>query len=154
MFADKYNKPLNSNTSDERILEELSQSVKHDLEGYNGYDHVINVEQVFDTIHKLKKEKSDGSKGLWSNQFNYAPHIFKVHIALLLMSMHVHGYTPDGMLNGTIISLPKDGQGNKCNSDNYWGICLCSCLTNIYERLLVTKYADKLKTSNLQFSQL
>ena len=126
--------------------------MKNDLEGYNGYDHVINVEQVFDAIHKLKKEKSDGSKGLWSNHLIYAPHIFRVHIALLLTSMHVHGYTPDDMLNGTIISLPKDGQGNKCDSDNYRGICLCSCLTKTYEWLLVTKYADKLKTSNLQFS--
>ncbi len=131
MFANKYNKLLNSNTSDKRILEELIQSVKHDLEGYNGYDHVINVEQVFNAIHKLKKEKSDGIKGLWSNHLIYAPHIFKVHIALLLTSMHVHGYTPDDVLNGTIISLPKDGQGNKCDSDNYWEICTCSCLTKI-----------------------
>ncbi len=56
------------------------------------------------------------------------------------------------MLNGTIISLPKDGQGSKCDSDNYQGICFYSCLTKTYEWLLVTKYADKLKTSNLQFS--
>ncbi len=99
------------------------------LQGYNGYGHVINVEQVFDSIHKLKKEKSDGSKGLSSNHLIYTPHIFKVNIALLLTSIHAHGYTPDDMLNGTIISLPKDGQGNTCDSDNYWGICLCSCLT-------------------------
>ncbi len=53
------------------------------------------------------------------------------------------------MLNATIISLPKDGQGNKCDSDNYRGICLCSCFTKTYEWLLVTKYA-KLKSTNLQ----
>ncbi len=67
------------------------------------------VEQVFNAIHKLKKAKSDSSKGLWSNQLIYAAHIFKVHIALLMTSMHAHGYTPDDMLNGNIISLPKDG---------------------------------------------
>ncbi len=110
VFANKYNKLLNSNPSDDIILEELSQSMKHDVEGYNGYDHVINIEPVFDAIHKLKKEKYDGSKGLWSTHLIYAPDIFKVHIALLLTSMHVHGYTPDDMLNGTIISLPNDGQ--------------------------------------------
>ncbi len=82
MFANKYNKLLNSNPSDERILEELDQSVKHDLEGYNGYNHVIHVEQVFDAIHKLKKEKSDGSKGVWSNHFIYAPHIFTHYIII------------------------------------------------------------------------
>ncbi len=54
--------------------------MQYGLEGYNWYDHVINVEQVFDAIHKLKKEKSDGGKGLWSNHLIYAPHIFKVHI--------------------------------------------------------------------------
>ncbi len=66
--------------------------MKHDLEGYNGYHHVINVEQVFNAIHKLKKEKSDSSKGLWSNHLIYAPHIFKVHIALLLTSMLITKY--------------------------------------------------------------
>ncbi len=90
VFANIYNKLLNSNPSNERIFEKHRQSVKHDLEGYNGYDHVINVEQVFNAVHKLKKEKSDASKGLWSNHLIYARHMFKVHIALLLTSMHVH----------------------------------------------------------------
>ncbi len=64
--------------------------------------------------------------------------------------MHVHGYTQDDRLNITIISLLKDGQGNRYNSENYHGICLC--FTKTYEWLLIKKFADKLKISNLQFS--
>ncbi len=92
VFANKYK--LNTNPSYGRILEEMNQSVKHDLESYNGHNYVINVEQVSDAIHMLKKEKPVDSKGLWSNHFIYAPHIFKLHMALLLTSMQCQWIYP------------------------------------------------------------
>ncbi len=45
--------------------------------------------------------------------------------------MQVHGSTPDDIL--TIVLLHKDKKGNKFDSDNYWGICLCSSLSKLYE---------------------
>ncbi len=46
------------------------------------------------------------------------------------------------MLNEAIISLPKNGQGEKCDSENYCGICLSACLTKKHEWFLVSMYAD------------
>lgn len=115
-----------------RMLEGLNQIVKFFLG--NGYDHVINVEQVSDVIHMLKKEKKNllAVKFLWSYILRDALHIFKVHMTLYITWMHVYGYTSESMLNGTTISLPQNGLNDKCISDNYWGIYICSCMTNTY----------------------
>ncbi len=66
------------------MLEGLNQIVKKFLG--NGYDHVINVEQVSDVIHMLKKEKKNllAVKFLWSYILRDALHIFKVHMTLYI----------------------------------------------------------------------
>ncbi len=64
----------------------------------------------------------------------------------------IQGYNPDDLLMGTIISLPKDKHGNICSSDNYRGICLCSCLTKLLEWCMLNRYRDNLSTPGLQFS--
>jgi exonuclease III len=152
VFAKKYNTLYSSNPSDEKIIKELNDNLRKDLENYNGKQHVIKVEQVSKAITKLKKDKSDGSKGLHSNHLIYAPYILNIHIALLLTAMHIHGYTPGDMLNGTILSILKDKLGNKCDSENYSGICLCSVISKLYEWIMVDEHRNILQTSNLQFS--
>ncbi len=64
----------------------------------------------------------------------------------------VHGYNPTYLLLVTLISLPKDKHGNMCDSDNYRGICLCSCITKLFEWCILIRYNTKLETSGLQFS--
>lgn len=152
VFTNKYKDLYNCNPSDEEIIKELNTAIEKDLQQYKGNQHVISVDKVNKAIGRLKSDKSDGSKGLYSNHLIYAPHIMKVHLALLLTTMHIHGYTPHDMLNGTLLSILKDKFGNKCDSDNYRGICLCSSITKMYEWIIVDEYQDILRTSNLQHS--
>ncbi len=51
-------------------------------------------------------------------------HHLSVHLSMLLTGIIIHGYIPDYLLMGTIISLPKDKHGNICSADNYRGISL------------------------------
>ncbi len=39
-----------------------------------------------------------------------------------------------------------------CDSDNYRGICLCSCIAKLLEWCMLIRYNEKLDTSGLQFS--
>ena len=55
-------------------------------------------------------------------------------------------------VHGTLVYLPKDRDGALCDSDNYRGICLCSCITKVYESVFVSRYSKQLETSNLQYS--
>jgi len=152
VFKEKHERLYNSVPSDETVIEDIKHDIVKELESYNGDDQVVRVEDISKAISKLKQNKADGDRGLISNHVIFAPHILRVHTALLMTSMQTHGHMPDDLLKGTIVPLIKDKKGDKCDSDNYRGICLCSSLTKVYEWVLVTKYADKLCSSNLQFS--
>ena len=60
--------------------------------------------------------------------------------------MDVHGFTPADMC-GTLVYLHKDRDVDLCDSDNYRGICLCSCITKVYESVFVSRYSKQLETS-------
>ena len=81
-----------------------------------------------------------------------APYEFYIHLSMLLSAINVHGYLPKELLKGTLLSIPKDKYGDMCDSDNYRGICLCSCITKLYEWLIVVRYKSNLMTSDLQFA--
>ena len=46
----------------------------------------------------------------------------------------------------------KASLGDVCNSDNYRGIALTSCINKVLDWVILLKYANYLKTSNLQFA--
>ena len=70
--------------------------------------HIITVDDVVKARQKLKADKTDGSKGLWSNHIIYAPHVINVHLSVVLTSMASHGYVAEELILGTIVSLPKE----------------------------------------------
>ncbi len=70
---------------------------------------------------------------------------------MLLIGVITHGHNPIYLLNRTLVSLPKDTH-LWFNSDNYRGICLCSCIAKLLEWCMMLWYKDKLATSGLQFS--
>ncbi len=107
------------------------------------------MQEIKDARQRLKKDKYDGVAGLWSNHVLYSPDVFNVHLSMLATAMTVHGYNVDDLLIGTMISLPKD---HKADSNNYRGICLCSCINKLLERCMIHRYGDTLNTSSLQFS--
>ena len=70
----------------------------------------------------------------------------------MVQSMFIHGYTPNGLLESVLISIPKDARGDLCSSDNYRGIALCSALCKVIDIIVIERYREKLLTSELQFA--
>ncbi len=66
--------------------------------------------------------------------------------------MFVHGHSPDDLITASIISLVKDKHGNYCDSTNYPGIALTSCITKIYDIIIIGKYHNHFDTSLFPFS--
>ena len=66
--------------------------------------------------------------------------------------MVVHGHYARELLLSTFCSLPKNKLDNNCNSDNYRRIALTSCMNKVLDWVILLKYANCLKTSNLQFA--
>ena len=50
-----------------------------------------------------------------------------------------------------IIPIPKGRHFNLSDSSNYRGIALSSIYGNIFDQIILSRYADKLGTSDLQF---
>ncbi len=152
-LSDEYTTLYNSVLSDMYELNSIKQKINHALCRYNGSEYIITVEETKKAISKLSGEKSDGDRQLWSNHIIYAPDQLIVHLSVLMTGIIVHGYNPTDLLLGTLISLPKDKHGNMCDSDNYSGICLCSCIMKLLEWCMLIKYNKKLETtSGLYFS--
>ncbi len=129
----KHSTLYNSVPSDFDELNSIKQKIKHAICRYNGSLHIIAVEEMKKAISKLHGENSDGDGQLLSNHIIYAPDELSVHLSVLMTCIILHGYNPTDLLLGTLISQPKDKHGNICDSDNYKGICLCSCITNLLE---------------------
>ena len=75
-------------------------------------------------IAHLKSGKSDGSEGLFSDHFIHGTHDFYVILSILFTSMLSHGFSPNSMILGTMIPIPKDKKKSLCNSGNYRAIAL------------------------------
>ena len=68
----------------------------------------ISVEDVIEGVQRLKLGKSDGEEGLNSDHIIHGPRILYVLLTLVFHSMLVHGYSPDFVLVGTMVPIPKN----------------------------------------------
>ena len=149
IFMNKYKSLYNSVPSDMNcILTCVNDNIHEDSDT----DYVVDISVVEKALDKIKSDKSDGDKGLFSNLVINSPDCWKLLLSRLFSSMICHGHTPDELLVSTISSLPKSNRGDICNSDNYRGIALTSCINKVLDWVVLIKYSDNLQTSNLQYA--
>ncbi len=114
--------------------------------------HCIGAKDVNLSIKRLKPNKKDGSSEIvWDHIINSCNSL-SIHLAILFTMMLRHGLSPDGMLFGTMVPIPKGWWANLSNSDNFRAITLSSILCKNLDIVILTKESDNLCSSNLQFS--
>jgi hypothetical protein len=150
LFASKYCNLYNSVPYDEENMNEIKKYINDKLMDEN-CSYNITIDNVTDAICKLKYGKGDGEEGLYSDHFINAPFSFHVILSLLFNSMVVHGFTPQSMLLGTMIPIPKNRKKSVCNSDNYRAIALSSIFSKVLDIIIISKEQNVLLTSSLQF---
>ena len=148
-FGNKYNSLYNSIPVDlSGIYMKVNKSVLSDPLD----DYTLCLDVVNKAVSKLKTEKQDGDKGLWSNLVINAPISWKNMLKALIESMIIHDHYAQELLLSTLSSLPKNNFGDLCDSDNYRGIALTSCLNKVIDWVILLKYRDQLHTSHMQFA--
>ena len=152
IFANKYETLYNSVPPNKMLLENIKSDIKSQIPKCHRKDYGISVQEVAKAIKLLKYDKHDGEQTFWSNHLLYSPPELTVHVSMLLSAAMSHGHMPSNLLTNTIIPLVKDSRGDICNSDNYRGIALSSCLGKVLEIVIMEKYSDLLQTSDLQFA--
>ena len=74
---------------------------------------------------------------------------WRLLLKALIECMIMHGHYARKPL---LCSLPKNKVGDVCNSENYRGIALTSCVNKVLDWVILIRYGRNLKTSNLQFA--
>ena len=62
-----------------------------------------------------------------------------------------HGVVPDDLVRITVVSIPKGKNVNLTDSSNYRVIALCSIFGNFFYFVVLSRYDDRLCSSDLQF---
>ena len=149
VFHEKYKSLYNCAPSDlTSVYNHIAEGIENDCQD----DFCVSLSVIDNVISRIKAEKSDGDAGLWSNLVIHAPAIWKSLLGELIGSMITHGHYAENILLSTILSLQKNAQKDACDSNNYRGIALTSCINKIVDWVVLLKYENNLKSSNLQFA--
>jgi hypothetical protein len=91
------------------------------------------VYDVVKGIQHLQTGKSDGAEGLMSDHLIYAPHSLSVLITIVFNAMIVHCMSPESILVGTMIPIPKAKRHVVYNSEKFRAIILSRIFSKLLE---------------------
>jgi len=74
-----------------------------------------------------------------------------ISLSLVYNSMIVHGVSPEVLLTGLMVPIPKDKKKSLCSSDNYRAIALNSILCKILDLVILKKESHALYSCDQQF---
>ncbi len=158
LFTDKFHNLYNSVSYNDADMDILK----------NDIDNMINVQcirsshcthgthssianDVIAAIKTIKYDKNDGASEVVSENLIYSCRRVSVYLSRLFTTMLRHGLTPDGMLNDTMVPMPKGRCANLSSSDNFRVITISSILCKLLDVIILTKEEAHVCTSNLQF---
>ena len=155
IFYDKYKSLYNTVSYSNHAMDELkleidnmiknqcsaSSNVRNVVKNNNiNHLHVLHRKDLVDAINKLKDDKRDDS-GLFTNHLKYASDKFITILNMLFNAMLRHGVSPDDLLLGTMFPLIKNSRDNIQSSDNYRAITIGTCISKLFDVILLDKQA-------------
>ena len=157
LFEEKFKDLYNSVGFDKKKLEslrsKLDESIRNDHTDYKlkaNYINCITVNDVKSAISKLKADKKE-ENGLNINHFKLDCNRLNIVISLLFNSMLVHGVAPDELLVGIMSPLIKDSRKSQQDSDNYRSLTIGTCISKIFDVIIMNKHSSIFHTSDNQF---
>jgi len=152
VFASKYRDLYTSVPYDKIEMQNIITDVENRIsDGALFSDYTINCHDVQEAISRLKSHKNDGNVGLSSDYFLQASADLAIHIAFLFTCIISHGKVPADLVCSTILPIPKNRNVSAVHSDSFRGIALSSIFGKLFDNIIVSKFYDKLSTSDLQF---
>ena len=151
IFSDKYSMLYNSVPYDTEEMKRIESEVLSRVQRCSDNNYCITVQDVMNAVTHLKIGKSDGSEGLFSDYFINGTRRLYVFLSILFTVFLCHGFSPDSMILGTMIPIPKDKKKSLCSSSNYRAIALSSILSKILDWIILIKEQHLLCSSKLQF---
>ena len=160
LFKNNYNELYNCVSYNEEDMNLL----KNDISKYindnfndpilndNAESFLIHPNEVRLAVESLKSDKNDGAYSLKSQNLIHASEILHGHLSILFTIMLKHGYSPNGMLLGTMVPIPKGKFNDLTNSKNYRAITISSLFGKLFDIIVLNREGQHLMTNDLQFS--
>ena len=114
-------------------------------------DNRVNFDIIQRCIIKLKPHKDDGNYGFKSDHLINGSNKLFIILSIMFNAMLTHGFSSEGFLLSTIISIPKNNRGSMNSSDHYRGISLSNSICKLYDYVCIDLNMDYLKTDDMQF---
>ena len=121
--------------NEEDVITHCDVNIKDEDNDVYAHTHVITVAHVKNAIHKIKSGKSDCIDGILSDNLYTL-------ISLLCSSMLMHGVSPTGLLMSSLVTIPKNKSGNKCDSENYRQIAISSLMEKLFDSIVLEEQQD------------
>ena len=157
LFEEKFKDLYNSVGFDKKELDslrsKLNESIRKDHTNYKfkaNYINSITVHDVKTAISKLKSDKKE-ENGLNINHFKLDCSKLNIVLSLLFNSMLVHGVAPDELMVGIMSPLIKDSRISKQDSNNYRSLTIGTCISKIFDTIIMNKHSSIFHTSDNQF---
>ena len=156
LFHDKNNDLYNSVSYHGDEMSDLKSEINKlivdniDKDSYNYQGSKFSVQNIIDAIVEMKAGKKEEC-GLYTDHFKHAPHRLFVLLTCLFNSMLTHGIVPEEMLIGTMTPIIKDGRESHKNSSNYRTLTIGTCLSKVFDLLVIKDQRKVFDTSEMQF---
>ena len=157
LFASKFKDLYNVVGYDEGEMTALKNKINNKIQNVCRCNlcpqgrHEVTSKDVRQAVRKLQKNKRDGNTDLMSDHIIEGGDRLNIYIAFLLTAMISHGNSPDDMVLGTLVPLPKGKWSNGTLSGNYRAIALSSIFGKILDMIIMVKEEERLVTSKLQY---
>jgi hypothetical protein len=151
IFHDTYKNLYNSVPYNLEEMESIRNLINSKIKKLDEVQCRVTVEDVAEGIKHLKTGKSDGEEGLMSDHFIYAPHSLTVLITVVFNAMLIHGMSPESMIMGTMVPIPKAKRQVVCQSDKFRAITLSSIFSKVLDWVILIMEHKTLCSSELQF---
>ena len=152
MFSDKYSALYNSFPNDNIDMKRIEAEVMPRLQNSNDDSYNITVHDVMNAVTYLKTGKSDGSEGLSGDHFIHGNRKLYVLLSILFTIILRHCFSPNSMILGTMMPIPKVKNKSLCSASNYMAIALSSIFSKILDWIILLEEEHSLCYSELQFS--
>jgi hypothetical protein len=113
-------------------------------------DFIFGISDVRRAVNKLKAHKHEGGSDLSSDHIINAGDDCFIHTGCLFTAITIHGSPTDNFLHNTIIPIPKGRCLNTADSANFRGIALSLVYGKIFDRIILSRYGDKLMSCDYQ----
>ena len=138
------------------LVNDIDKSINDLLNNTDSIDTdnmlLISPDLIRNGIGRLKVGKNYGSLPLKSDNLLHATNILHGHLSLLFSVMLKHGCSPEGMLMGTMVPLPKGKFNDVSKSKNFRALTISSLLGKVLDNIILNVECDNLVTNDLQFS--